>query len=202
MFPLGGYLPNKMNEAIDKTSWKEVPILIIKGFFMGCADIVPGVSGGTIAFIMGIYKRFLWAITSFNVHALKNIFTCRFGALLQDLHWKFMLSIITGIGIAIIFFTQIIPLANLIFSYPTIIFGLFFGLIVGSIILLIRYYPLSQFKQCWWLLLGALLGNLMFLMEINHTPNSPWFIFLSGALAICRNGSSRNIWGTHPYCRQ
>ena len=174
-----------MNEKPDQTTWKEFPMLIIKGFFMGCADIIPGVSGGTIAFIMGIYQRLLAAIASFNPKALQKVLRLHLFLLFQTIHWKFLLSIILGIGLAITFFTQIIPLANLILLYPTIIFGLFFGLIVGSIILLLQYYPLRKIKNYIWIFMGVLFGGLIISLGILHTPNSPWFIFLAGVFAIC-----------------
>src|SRR5690554_3766234 len=94
----------------DKTTLKESPFIILKGFLMGSADIVPGVSGGTIALIVGIYERLLKAINSVNIRFFKNIFTFKLKEAFQELHWLFIGSLFLGIFAAFAFFTRVVPL--------------------------------------------------------------------------------------------
>src|SRR5699024_10503330 len=81
----------------EPVSWKTAPFLAIKGFIMGSADVVPGVSGGTMALILGIYKRLIDAIRSFDVDFLKHFFTFKFREALAGLDWKFLFILISGI---------------------------------------------------------------------------------------------------------
>ena len=77
------------------------PLLILKGCAMGAADVVPGVSGGTIAFIAGIYEELVDSIKSINLHALKLLFTLKLKAFWQQINGSFLFSILLGIGISI-----------------------------------------------------------------------------------------------------
>src|SRR5690606_29228646 len=122
----------------DKTSFKEYPSLLLKGFLMGAADVVPGVSGGTMALILGIYNRLLIAIKSMNGAAIKALLSFKLGTFFKTFHWKFLIGLLFGIGSAIVFFTRIIPLPEFMYSHPEPVYGLYFGLILGSIFLLIK----------------------------------------------------------------
>jgi len=151
---------------------------------MGSADIVPGVSGGTIALITGIYTRLIDAIKSFDTIAIGYLLRFRIRDFLAHVHWRFLSSLFTGMMLAILFFTRVIPLPTLVFTHPEPIYGLFFGLIVGSIILLmIDLRPLTTEK---WLslLIGSLIGYWVVTLVPTNTPDALWFIFLSGAVAI------------------
>lgn len=171
----------------DHTTWKEAPFLIIKGFLMGSADIVPGVSGGTMALITGIYNRLINAIKSVDATTVKNILTLRFNKVFENFHWKFLFLLLTGILMAIVFFTRVIPLQIYMFTHPEIVYGLFFGLIVGSIFLLLSEIESDQknWKSLFPLLAGALFGFWVVTLVPTDTPESFWFVFISGAVAIC-----------------
>lgn len=171
----------------DKTHWSESPYLIIKGFLMGSADIVPGVSGGTMALITGIYNRLIFAIKSVDALTISNALKLRFKTVFEHFHWKFLLLLFTGIFLAIVFFTRIVPLQVYMFTHPEIVYGLFFGLIVGSIFLLIGEVESS--KRNWKGLLpltaGALFGFWIVTLVPTDTPETFWFVFISGAVSIC-----------------
>ncbi|MEX0905739.1 MAG: DUF368 domain-containing protein [Balneolaceae bacterium] len=171
----------------DQTTWRETPFLIIKGFLMGSADIVPGVSGGTMALITGIYDRLIHAIKSVDSRTISSFFRFRFKTVLNHLHWKFLLLLFTGIFLAIIFFTKIVPLQVYMFSHPEIVYGLFFGLIVGSIFLLIAEISPSDrsWKNLLPLIAGALFGFWVVTLVPADTPETFWYVFLSGSVAIC-----------------
>lgn len=171
----------------DETSWKESPFLIIKGFLMGSADIVPGVSGGTMALITGIYDRLIFAIKSADLTALKTALTFQFKQFFEHFHWKFFLLLFSGIFLAVIFFTRIVPLQIYMFTHPEIVYGLFFGLIVGSIFLLMMEVDKKERTPVNFLYLvaGALIGFWVVSLVPTDTPETFWFVFLSGSIAIC-----------------
>ncbi len=167
------------------TSWKEAPFLALKGFLMGSADIIPGVSGGTMALIVGIYNRLLHAISSFDGQFIKLFFTFRWKQALRGTQWKFLLFLVTGIVCAALFFTRVVPLQYYMFTNPELIYGLFFGLIVGSVIILIKEMDTFSWMHGLFLAGGMLLGLWVVTRVPAETPVSTPFIFFSGALAIC-----------------
>ena len=177
----------KDHQQFDKTEWKESPYLIIKGFLMGSADIVPGVSGGTLALITGIYNRLINAIKSLDVKAIKGLFTLQVKAFFEHVHWKFLLLVITGAILAVLFFTRVVPLQVYMFTHPEIVYGLFFGLIVGSVFLLVA--EIKHEKKGWLMLLpllaGTLFGYWIVTLVPADTPETFLFVFLSGSVAIC-----------------
>ncbi len=154
---------------------------------MGSADIVPGVSGGTMALITGIYDRLIYAIKSVDKDTLFNVLKFRLSSVFETFHWKFLALLFTGIILAIAFFTKIVPLQIYMFTHPEIVYGLFFGLIVGSIVLLIA--EISPDKRGWKnmfpLVAGALFGFWIVTLVPTDTPEAAWFVFLSGSIAIC-----------------
>lgn len=170
----------------DKTSWKEAPFLMIKGFLMGSADIVPGVSGGTMALITGIYDRLIGAIRSFDTEAIKHAVRFNVQKLFDYIHWKFLFLLLSGIFMAILFFTRVVPLQLYMFTHPELIYGLFFGLIVGSIVLLIfEIEPEERTKKIILpLIAGALFGFWIVTLVPTDTSESFFFVFLSGSIAI------------------
>ena len=152
---------------------------------MGAADVIPGVSGGTMAFILGIYPALIRAVRSFDLLWLESIVRLDIETLRGRPHFAFLLPLLTGIFCALLFFTRVVPLPELLIRYPEQIYGLFFGLIAGSIIVLVQ--DMARLKPGAVLPLGAglVLGALVFNMVPAETPEAVWFIFLSGALAIC-----------------
>lgn len=169
----------------DAPSFKEAPFLLLKGFLMGSADIVPGVSGGTMALIVGIYSRLIHAIRSFDVSFIKRLFTLRFREALSGVHWRFMTMLLAGIFCAVLFFTRVVPLQVYMFTDPELIFGLFFGLIVGSIFILVKELESFGWKHAFFLLAGTLIGFWVVTLVPADTSESPLFVFLSGSVAIC-----------------
>ena len=166
-------------------NWKKSPFLLIKGFLMGSADIVPGVSGGTMALIVGIYTRLINAIRSFDFHFLKKLVTFNFKEALQAVDWKFMLVLLSGMACAVLFFTKIVPLQIYMFTDPELIYGLFFGLIVGSIVVLAKAIDGFDWRHGLMILFGTGIGFWVVTLVPTATPESPLFIFLSGSVAIC-----------------
>ena len=164
---------------------KEKASLVLKGFCMGTADVIPGVSGGTMAFILGIYQDLIDAIRSFDSRWFLSLLKLEFKESLSRPHFAFLIPLGAGIFLALMFFTRIIHLPRLLLDYPEQIYGLFFGLIVGSIIVLIRGMKGLRPYSYLWIIPGVLSGLLVFNLVPTQTPETAWFVFVSGALSIC-----------------
>ena len=155
----------------------------IKGFCMGSADVVPGVSGGTMAFILGIYEELIRAIRSFDLNFLKLLFSFRIKEAMAHTAWKFLVAVGLGILTAIFSFAKI--LSWLLQNRPVMIWSFFFGLILASIFTVGRHLNKWDLSMIIGILLGTLGAYLLVGMVPVSTPNTPWFLFLCGAVAIC-----------------
>lgn len=157
--------------------------LYLTGIAMGAADVVPGVSGGTMAFILGVYSTLLNAIKSFNFKAIRLLLSAKIGELLQHISFFFLLALGSGI------LTAILALANALGTaleqQPTLVYAFFGGLIVASILsvaILLRW-NLSAILA---LVAGALFAYwLVALPELADADHSFPMLFFSGAVAIC-----------------
>ncbi len=159
--------------------------LIGKGFCVGSADVVPGVSGGTMAFILGIYSQLINAIKSFDSEWLRMIISFNVKGMINRPHFGFLIPLGIGIVAALLFFTRVISLPTLIRTQPEIIYGLFFGLVLGSIVMLFRHLGMDLLlRRVLFLLFGILFGGFVVTMVPATTPDDAWFIFLCGAIAI------------------
>ena len=155
-----------------------------KGFCIGSADVVPGVSGGTMAFILGIYPQLINAIKSFDSSWLRSLFTLDILGIRRP-HFSFLIPVGIGVVCALLFFTRVISLPGLIRTDPEIIYGLFFGLILGSIFFLYKHLDTPIVPvQMFYVLLGIGFGAFVVTLVPSSTPDDSWFIFLCGAIAI------------------
>jgi len=152
---------------------------------MGAADVVPGVSGGTMAFILGIYQRLLEAIRAFDLTLLRMLAARRFRDAANHVDILFLIPLGAGILGAILFFTRVVSLPRMVREDPEQIYALFFGLIIGSIFVLLRGLGGLRWHDTACLVAGTALGLLIVNLVPFETPVDSWFIFLSGALAIC-----------------
>ena len=157
--------------------------LAAKGFCMGASDVVPGVSGGTMAFILGIYEELINAIKSFDLKSLSLLATLKGRAFTDSISWQFLLSV--GLGILAAIFTLAKALAWLLHNTPVLIWSFFLALILASVVTVSRRIKAWQ-PLTWLSLLGGFIG-IYFLVGLvpGTTPNDLWFLFLSGAIAIC-----------------
>ena len=168
----------------DVTTVKEAPLLAIKGFLMGSADIVPGVSGGTMALILDIYERLLNAIKSADIFFIKSFFMFKWRVAFIHLHLFFLGVLFFGIFSAIAFFTKVVPLQVYMFTHPEIVYGLFFGLIVGSIYILVKTLNGFGAKETVFLVAGIVFGLWIVNLVPTDTPDHSAFVFLTGVIAI------------------
>jgi putative membrane protein len=159
-------------------------ILAAKGFCMGAADVVPGVSGGTMAFILGIYRQLIDAIRSFDLVWLQHVIKLEIKPALEKPHFAFIIPLVIGLFCALLFFTRVIPLPVLLHTHPEPIYGLFFGLIIGSIITLSAEIEKFNFSAIFFISIGTISGLFIVTLVPMDTPDTPIFIFLSGMIAI------------------
>ncbi|HPZ35651.1 MAG TPA: DUF368 domain-containing protein [Bacteroidales bacterium] len=151
-------------------------MLILKGIAMGAANVIPGVSGGTIALITNIYERFINSLKNLNFTAIKLLFTGKIKELINYIDLYFLLQVFTGILIAL--FTIAFLLKYLFLHYPIYTWAFFFGLIIGSLWLIVK--KLNKMKLWDWLLLliGISIPVIMvFLKPINENDNLFYILF-------------------------
>ena len=162
---------------------KKYLLVTLKGACMGAADVIPGVSGGTIAFIMGIYDEFVGSIASINAEAMKLLFKGQFKAFWKHINGTFLVSIVLGIGISVVLLAGLMQ--TLLTVYPIQTWAFFFGLIVASSIFILRGISGWKLREILFLIFGGVLGVTVCTLSPTQTPDALWFIFLSGAIAIC-----------------
>ena len=157
--------------------------LLLKGCAMGMADVVPGVSGGTIAFISGIYEELIGSIRSIDATALRLLLRLRFAEFWPRINGGFLLAVAAGIGISIFSLARLMTL--LLESYPIPTWSFFFGLIVASALLVSRSVGRWNAASC--AALAAGIAAAWWITEVTpaETPDTWWFVMLSGAIAIC-----------------
>lgn len=155
----------------------------LKGCAMGMADVVPGVSGGTIAFISGIYEELLNSIKSIDLEAIKLLFTGKFRALWEKINGKFLFSLIAGIGVAILSMARV--MTYMLENHPIITWSFFFGLIIASALMVAREVNRWSAISVVTMIIGVVLSYWITIVSPATTPNDWWFVMLSGAIAIC-----------------
>jgi putative membrane protein len=165
------------------TSLKKAGILSIKGLCMGSADVIPGVSGGTIALITGVYEELIRALRSIDSAWVKKILHLDLKGALAHLHIRFLLSLFVGIGIAIISLARLMN--YLLHHYPVFTWSLFFGLIAASILVVSRRVRHWSGRTGISFVAGIVIAAFIVNLIPVTTPDALWFIFLCGVIAIC-----------------
>ena len=163
--------------------FSEYILTAVKGACMGAADVIPGVSGGTIAFIMGIYDKFVASLAAINAEAVKLFFTGKFKEFWRHINGGFLLSLVVGIGVSVISLATVMQ--TLLSDFPIQTWAFFFGLIVASSIFILRGISGWSLREILFLIGGVVLGVVICTLSPTQTPDALWFIFLSGAIAIC-----------------
>ena len=149
---------------------------------MGIAEIIPGVSGGTIAFITGIYEELINSIKSINASSLKLLLSFKLSLFWKQINGSFLLTLLVGMLTSILALSRVIVF--LIEEHPFKIWGYFFGLIIASTIVISSQIKLVNSKVFIAALIGLVISSYIALEAPSSTPNSNLFIFLSGAIAI------------------
>lgn len=154
-----------------------------KGACMGAADVIPGVSGGTIAFIMGIYGELLNSIKSINGEAFRLFFSGKFVAFWKHINGTFLASLFAGILISVFSLARLMK--YLLEFHPILLWSFFFGLILASAVYILKGLDKWNIQNIISLLVGVATGAFICLASPGQTPDELWFVFLSGSIAIC-----------------
>ena len=149
---------------------------------MGAVNKIPGVSGGTVAFVTGIYEDLLNSIKKINFHSFKILFNQGFRAFYKEINGRFLTIVFSGVIAS--FFSVSLVLDRLIEKYELYVFGLFFGMIVGSFYVI--YYQLEKInaKTLIGITIGIISGLLISFAENFDVGTSDLIIFFSGVIAI------------------
>ena len=167
-----------MGKSIQKYA-----VILIKGMGMGAVDLVPGVSGGTIALIVGIYYELLESIKSINISALKLLVRFQWKDFWKAINGNFLLSLVLGIGISIFSLATLID--YLIVTYPVFLWAFFFGLMLASVWVVVQEVNHWTWENVLGFVLGAISAFIITMATPANTPEDYWFIFICGAVAIC-----------------
>lgn len=157
-------------------------ILFLKGMFMGAADIIPGVSGGSIALITGIYDELIDSIGSINLDVIKDILTGKFKEGFSKIRFDFLIPLVLGIGVSI--FSMARLMNYLLEEQELYTWSVFFGLILASAIVLGGHFKLTTLRLL-NIIVGAVLSFIVVGLVPVETPKGLWFMFLAGSIAIC-----------------
>ena len=162
---------------------RKAAVLALKGLCMGSADVIPGVSGGTIALITGIYKELIAALRSFDLNVVRKITSFDFKGALAAVHIRFLLALFSGIIVAILSLARLMN--YLLHNHPVPTWSLFFGLIAGSILVVgkqvTNWYGKAGISFGGGIVAATIIVNLIPMA----TPEELWFIFFCGIVAIC-----------------
>lgn len=163
---------------------KDYAVLMLKGMGMGAADVVPGVSGGTIAFIVGIYDELINSIKSINLESLKLFFSGKWATFWTKINGNFLFFLLAGIGISVFSLAKLITW--LLVNQPILVWSFFFGLVLAS-----TWFVSKDIKEwkSWktWVafVIGAVVAFYITVATPAETPSNLLFIFLCGVIAIC-----------------
>ncbi len=158
-------------------------LLFAKGMAMGAADVVPGVSGGTIAFISGIYQELLDSIKSVNLTNVKLLLSHGPGTFWRSINGTFLVVLFGGVLISIASLARIVSYC--LENFPILIWSFFFGLIVASIIYILRQLPRLTIVEWIAIAVGTTIAMGISMLPAVAISASPTLVFASGALAIC-----------------
>lgn len=171
-------------EKLMERKLKDYAVLMLKGMGMGAADVVPGVSGGTIAFIVGIYDELINSIKSINLESLKLFFSGKWATFWKKINGNFLFFLLAGIGISVFSLAKLITW--LLVNQPVLVWSFFFGLVLAS-----TWFVSKDIKEwkSWktWVafVIGAVVAFYITVATPAETPSNLLFIFLCGAIAIC-----------------
>lgn len=155
----------------------------LKGFAMGVANVIPGVSGGTIALLTGIFERLINALKSFDVEAVRLLLKFKFREFAQHVDFGFLLSVFLGVGVSII---SVAKLLEFLFqSYPVYVWSFFFGLILVSVWFVGKSIGKIDVAAAVSFVVGAAVAFGLSVMNPATENTAFWYLIICGAVAVC-----------------
>ncbi|MBU1013823.1 MAG: DUF368 domain-containing protein [Bacteroidetes bacterium] len=162
---------------------KNYIILFVKGIGMGVANVIPGVSGGTIALITGIFERLVNSIKSFDLKAVKLLFGFKFKLFADYTDFKFLISILLGVFVAIISLARLFD--YLFVNYPVYIWAYFFGLVLASVYFVGKTVEKWNLRVILTFIIGSAVAVAVSIMNPSAENDNFFFLILCGVVAIC-----------------
>lgn len=157
--------------------------LFFKGVGMGAANVIPGVSGGTVALITGIFEKLIDSIKSFDLTAIKFFFTGKFGKFSKHVNLDFLVAVFLGIGMSI--FSLALLLKELFCSYPVFVWSYFFGLILGSVYFVGKTIDKWSLRVIIIFFIGTAIAVFISVLKPVSENDSFYYLIICGVVAIC-----------------
>jgi len=158
-------------------------LLVLKGIAMGAANVIPGVSGGTIALITGIFERLIHAIKSFNLQAVRLLFAFKFRRFASHVDFFFLLAVFGGIAIAIVTLARL--LGYLFIHYPVYIWSFFFGLVLASVFFVGKTVSRWSTIVIIAFAVGASIAFIITFLKPASENQSLIYLIICGIVAMC-----------------
>ena len=158
-------------------------LVVVKGMAMGAADVVPGVSGGTIAFITGIYEELLGSLRSITPKTVALLWQTGPSAFWRAINGPFLLALLSGIAFSLFSFARLISYC--LENYPILVWAFFFGLIIASVIYIVRQLHGWSWRETLALVIGTAIALAISVAKPAQLPGDWWMVFVAGSIAIC-----------------
>jgi putative membrane protein len=157
--------------------------IMIRGMAMGAADVIPGVSGGTIAFITGIYEELIDSLSNINLKALKTLKNDGMKSFWTYINGNFFVALFLGIAISVFSLAKLVTF--LLENHPVLLWSFFFGLVLASGLLIMKTIRKWNIANVFAIILGTAIAGVISSIEVTASGGDLWYILLSGAIAIC-----------------
>ena len=157
-------------------------LIVLKGMAMGIAETIPGVSGGTIAFITGVYEKLLESIKAFTPSIIGTWRKEGFKAVWHKINGGFLIALLGGMAVGI--GIGLVAVEKLLEDYPPVVWAFFFGLIIASIIYVGKQITKWSLGPIVALIIGIVIAFGITLLPIGQVNESLWFVFICGAIAV------------------
>ena len=168
---------------MEDRNFIQYAIITLKGMAMGAADVVPGVSGGTIAFISGIYEELITSINNVDISLFKTLRKDGLSAFWKKLNGNFLVALFLGIAISVFSLAKFI--SWLLVTQPILVWSFFFGLVVASVFFVGKSIEAWTWKTVGMFILGTALAYFVTILPPSQSVETLPFLFFCGALAIC-----------------
>ena len=165
-----------------KKNFSNPIVILFNGILMGTANKIPGISGGLVALALGFYKDLIFSLKRFDNKALKKVLNLEFNKFYDYINGKFLIMIILGIVISYFSTSKILEI--LLINYKLYVWSLFFGLVIGTVFHLKSLIKLKNFKNIFFIVIGALIGFAISLINPAQENDNLYFVFICGIVSV------------------
>ena len=165
-----------------KKNFSNPIVILFNGILMGTANKIPGISGGLVALALGFYKDLIFSLKRFDNKALKKVLNLEFNKFYEYVNGKFLIMIVLGIVISYFSTSKILEI--LLINYELYVWSLFFGLVIGTIFHLKSLIKLTNFKNIFFIVIGALIVFAISLINPAQENDNLYFVFICGIVSV------------------